>query len=205
MKNYKGIYGYWDNEKNEVVYVGKDSNMGKKARGREHLSPSKRNSQPINRVLQNNPDRYEYYEICNLPMDASDDELNHYEKFYIAKYNPKHNHTPGGEGSCTDYTPSAEIRAKLSESKKGEKNPNYGKPAWNRGISPSHESKIKMSKSQNTTGYYRVSKVNKPDAKNGYAYLYQYYENGKSKRMLSVDIKKLEAKVKAKGLEWRKL
>ena len=34
---------------------------------------------------------------------------------------------------------------------------------------------------------------------------YMYYENGKHKVIYSADIKKLEQKVKAKGLEWIKL
>ena len=40
---------------------------------------------------------------------------------------------------------SDETRRKLSEAKKGEKNPNYGKPAWNKGKHLSEETKKKMS------------------------------------------------------------
>lgn len=37
-------------------------------------------------------------------------------------------------------------------------------------------------------------------------YMYQYYDNNKKRhKITSVDIKKLEQKVKAKGLEWFKL
>lgn len=124
MNNYKGIYGYWDLEKNEVVYVGKDSNMGKKLRYTAHKAPSKYGAQPFNKVLQNNPDRYAYYEICNLPMDATDAELNHYEKLYVAKYDPKFNFTSGGLEGCTL---SSETKAKISEAVKGENHPMYGK------------------------------------------------------------------------------
>ena len=69
----------------------------------------------------------------------------------------------------------------------------------------SEETKIKMSKSQNTTGYYNVTKYKKKDCKQGFTWMYQYYVDGKRKAIVSVDIKKLEAKVKSKGLIWKKL
>ena len=130
MKCYKGIYGYWDLEKNQVAYVGKDSNMSKKERHYAHKAPSKYDVQPFNRVLQNNPDRYEYYEICNLPMSASDDELNHYEKLYIKTLKPVHNYDAGGDGS-TGYKHTDEAKAKISKANKGKRcgknHPRYGK------------------------------------------------------------------------------
>ena len=36
-------------------------------------------------------------------------------------------------------------------------------------------------------------------------WVYGYYEKGKRKRITSADLKKLEEKVKAKGLDWFKL
>lgn len=68
-----------------------------------------------------------------------------------------------------------------------------------------NETKLKMSKSQNTTGYYRVVKERCPKCARGFYYQYRYYSNGKRKRIASVDLKKLEKKVKAKGLPWKKL
>ena len=55
-----------------------------------------------------------------------------------------------------------------------------------------------MSKKRNTTGYYNV-------CKNKGSFRYRYYdEEGKRKDLWSTDIKKLEDKVKAKGLKWLK-
>ena len=69
----------------------------------------------------------------------------------------------------------------------------------------SEESKLKTSKTMNTTGYFRVDKHKDKNCKQGFYWRYSYYENGKQKRISSVDIKKLEAKVKSKGLTWKKL
>lgn len=65
-------------------------------------------------------------------------------------------------------------------------------------------SMIDISKSHNTTGYFRVSIDTHVRAKQGFTYVYRYYECGKPKKIRSVDIKKLEKKVKSKGLEWIK-
>lgn len=62
---------------------------------------------------------------------------------------------------------------------------------------------IEMSKQSTTTGYYMVSKHNKKDSVQGFIYRYTYYdENDKKKRISSVDINKLEKKVKDKKLLW---
>lgn len=82
----------------------------------------------------------------------------------------------------------------------GENNPNYWK-----GKTLSKEHCVNISKGANTTGYYRVSKNKANDRKQGFTWVYWYYENGKHKAISSVDINKLEAKVKAKGLPWIKL
>ena len=57
----------------------------------------------------------------------------------------------------------------------------------------------------NTTGYFRVSKCKSNGRKQGFAWVYWYYENGKHRAISSVDINKLESKVQAKGLPWFKL
>ena len=94
---------------------------------------------------------------------------------------------------------SEEAKRKLSLSKQGQNNPNYGK----------HHSKStlnKMSNALNTTGYFRVMKIKKDGVKQGFTWLYAYYdENGKRHRITSVDLDKLKEKVLVKGLEWYKL
>ena len=101
----KGIYGYYDSENNYIpVNIGKDSHIDKNQRHKQHLQPSQYDSQPFNRVLQNNPDRYEYRVICEYP-DLTDDELNWLECMEIMKHKflygeiPRFNFTVGGDGT----------------------------------------------------------------------------------------------------------
>lgn len=67
------------------------------------------------------------------------------------------------------------------------------------------EKQIKQSKIQNTSGYFRVNKNKCPTCKQGFAYVYQYYnEKGEKKRITKTSIKKLEQAVKKEGLPWIK-
>lgn len=95
---------------------------------------------------------------------------------------------------------SEETRKKLSELRKGENNPMYGKTF-------SKESLEKMSKeiskTNNSSGYYRVTKHKKQSYKQGFRWVYQYTDDNKKKKQItSKDIRKLKEKVLAKGLEW---
>lgn len=54
----------------------------------------------------------------------------------------------------------------------------------------------------NSTGFFRVYKNKVNDAKQGFRYYYSYLENNKKKGITSIDIKKLEKKVKDKNLPW---
>ena len=56
----KGIYCYIDRKDDSIIYVGKDSNIDKQTRRQNHLAPSRYDEQPVNRILQNNSDRYIY-------------------------------------------------------------------------------------------------------------------------------------------------
>lgn len=106
-------------------------------------------------------------------------------------------------------------RKKISEAIKGKKHPLYGKhlsQETKRKMSKKHKNKIvtqetkeKLSRINNTTGYFRVSKHKNKIYKQGFCYEYNYYDNGKRKKLSSVDFNKLEKKVKDKGLPWKKL
>lgn len=157
----KGIYCYIDKKDNQIVYVGKDSYIDKNKRHKEHLAPSSYNKQQINRILQNNPDRYIYQVLWEI-NDCSDKHKNQMEFFYIKKYNPKFNFTEGGDGA-SGFKHSEETRKKMSESKKGKKpyeitektrkkmsEAKKGKIPWNKGKVNvySEETKKKMSESK---------------------------------------------------------
>jgi len=126
----KGIYGYWDNKKEYVAYIGKDSKIDNPFnRNYYHNAPFNHNAQQINKALQNNPDRYDYFVL--VEGDFPEDDLNKMEsqaielfKTFRYDYPEKSvfNFTKGGEGMLgviphnkNKKTPT-EIRDKISES-----------------------------------------------------------------------------------------
>ena len=217
----QGIYCYIDKKNNFIIYIGKDSYIDKNQRHISHFSKSHFNHQKINKVLQNNPNRYKYkiLEQGNISPHL----LNSLEICFIHKYNPKFNFTQGGDGiigfshseetlekmrkNNAKYwkgkTFSKRHKEKISNSLKGERHYRFGKHC-------SEEIKkkisLKLSSKKNTSGFYRVYKVYKNNYKQGFYYCYRYYnQKGERKQISSVDIKKLEYKVKEKGLPWIKL
>jgi len=58
-----GIYAYFDKKDNSVAYVGKDSNIEKNQRHKEHLRPSRYDDQPFNRILQSNPNPIKCFKL----------------------------------------------------------------------------------------------------------------------------------------------
>lgn len=184
-----GIYYYIDNKTGKIVYIGKDSYIDKCRRHCEHLSSCHYNRQHINKVLQNNLERYEYgifFDGC-----ISEKILNGFEKAFIRRYNPIFNFTEGGEG-VTGWKHSEDTRKKLSELKKGK----YGKHH-------SEKTKQKMSIVRNKTGYFRVSKRKCSTCKQGFRWRYCYTDKyGKRKDITSISIDKLKEKVISNHLIW---
>lgn len=68
--------------------------------------------------------------------------------------------------------------------------------------SMSSESCIKISESSNSTGYYRVCKQKSHKFKQGFCYVYTYYEHGVKKYLYSKNIHSLKNKVLDKKLKW---
>lgn len=218
-----GIYCYKDSKIDEIVYIGKDSHIEQERRNKAHYHKSNRDMQVINKVLQDNPNRYDYQV---LSWNVNDHQtLNKLEIEYISKLNPKFNFTIGGEG-VTGYKHSDERKEKMRKAKLGRKlsdetkqkmsenHPKYwlGKKRSNetiqkiidakKGTTHSDETKIKMSKAHNTTGFFRVYKVVNKRCKQGFTFVYSYYENFNRKYIRNVNLKKLEEIVKSKGLKW---
>lgn len=113
-----GIYCYIDKKDDSIVYIGKDSNIDKRQRNKDHLASYNYNKQVINRVLQKDTTRYDYYILeWNVTSQA---DLNDLEMSYIAEFNPKFNFTNGGDGT-SGYKHTDESKQKIREINIGKK------------------------------------------------------------------------------------
>lgn len=155
MNTQNGIYGYRDKEKNQIVYIGQSNDIYR--RHAQHMNPSKYNEQVINRILQNNEDRYELV-VIKARSTFSKEDRDILEKHYIEFYNTfsdrsKFNYTPGG-----DFNPSTlpDIAKKMSEAKRGENHPFYGKHH-------SEETKRKISKANTGSNHPMYGKKHKEE------------------------------------------
>ena len=225
MIKMKGIYKYTDLKNGDVVYIGKDSHIDKNRRHKQHLQPFNYDEQPINRILQNNRDRYEY-SVLWVVEDCSTLKLNKMEILFGKIYNPKFNFDKFGKGGSTRHT--EQTKQKMSEAHKGkpkseEHKRNLSKALKDKPKSEEHkqkisesktgvplppfseEHKLNISKAKNKTGYYRVSKQKNSGYKQGFCWVYNYSKEGKRKHIKAVSVEELEDKVKSKGLQWVKL
>lgn len=81
----KGIYCYKDKENNgKIVYIGKDSNIDKNKRHKDHTAQWSYNNQQINKVIQNNPSRYKYNVL--VKGNISEKLLNACKQGYVFVY-----------------------------------------------------------------------------------------------------------------------
>lgn len=209
-----GIYFYWDNEKDELAYIGKSVNCER--RNREHYY---HDNQKINKIIQNNPMRYNFY----IMLKCLPEQLNEEEILAIQMYKPKFNFTNGGDGAS--YGNKNHMKQEKHRQRLSKNNPMYNKKIkdkhlkkvqdkqnrkkiseTHKGKNKSEEHRKKISKAQNTSGFYRVSKHKCPTCKQGFTWRYNYYDNnGNIISINSVNIKKLEKKVKSQGLTWEKI
>lgn len=177
----KGIYRYWDTKKECVIYIGKDSDISINKRHRDHHTPSMYDDQKINRILQNNKGRYTYFILCDGYF--TEEELNELEEEAIAIFNTYHgygfNFTKGGDG----------VKVKIED------HPFYGKHH-------KESTRKKLSRVHNTTGFYRVTKHNDSQVTQGFLWSYQYYIDGKRKKIDKVCLSDLEKAVRDKNLDW---
>lgn len=212
-----GIY-LIENKKTGQKYIGQSDDIER--RWGEHLRcKDRKNSYIDNAIHKHGDENFTLSIICELEKD--DDLLNAMEEYYIWKFNTykdknHYNLTPGG-----DFNPmkvpeiaakvsgknnpmygrehTSETKKKMSKAKSGENNPMYG-------CHHTESARLEISCKKNSTGYYRVYKQIDKKYKQGFGWRYMYYDkNHKQVAISSVDINKLEEKVKSKGLPWYKL
>jgi len=220
---------FTDKETGNIVYIGKDSHIDILERINAHYRPSAYDAQQFNRVLQNNPDRYKPSIYCRVD-DIED--LNQLEFDLINLYRPKFNYKHGGNGGhirkefeyavvkcgfrddkqnysiqsmfrksliqSVDYDYLENICVKLND---GDLTPEEVKK-MKRKIVPSHESNVKRSKF-NSSGFFRVRKKKDTSCKQGFIWLYEYYDGEKHKKFSRTDLFKLKQEVEKRKLIWQ--
>ena len=71
------------------------------------------------------------------------------------------------------------------------------------GKNVSLETRMKMSETQNTTGFFRVHIHKCEQCEQGFRYFYQYRKDNKPKTITSINLLKLKNKVISEGLPWK--
>lgn len=121
-----GIYMI-KNKVNNKMYIGKSDDIER--RWRDHRNDLNNQSKRENIHIRRSWKKYREYNFeFTILLECEESDLNMYEEYYIFElmtYDPRvgYNKTYGGDGG----RPTEETRKKLSESKKGENHPNYGK------------------------------------------------------------------------------
>ena len=123
---------------NGKAYIGISVYDPIKGRIKEHLSGSPRGNRLIGRALKKYGKDAFTYEI--LEANVFDEFLPDLEVAYIANYNTVAPHGYNLDSGGSHAIPSESTRRRMSENRKGEKNPNFGK-------THSEETKRKMSES----------------------------------------------------------
>lgn len=83
---------------------------------------------------------------------------------------------------------------------------NFGVNNYWYGKSHSNETKVKMSKSKNTTGFYRVTKLKSKKYSQGFCWAYQWKDElGRFRRIKAKTIESLKRRVMSRNLDWIKL
>ena len=83
---------------------------------------------------------------------------------------------------------------------------NLGENSWWYGKNHSKETKLKMSKSHNSWGYYRVTQLKTNKYRQGFCWAYQWQnESGKTRRITAKTIDVLKKRVIDRNLEWIEL
>lgn len=202
-----GIYSIL-NTSNGKIYIGQSRDIEK--RWSNHKS-ALRNNHHKSSHLQSAWNKYgeDAFEF-NILENCSKEDLNDNEDWWVDYFDAT-NRDKGynlESGGKYNYHIRDETRKKMSDAKKGENHQYfgvYGKNHPRYGKTHSNETKLKMSKSHNSSGYYRVIKMNYSSCKQGFRWGYSYYKNKKKCLISSVSLDKLEEKVKSQGLPWIKL
>lgn len=210
------------NKSNGKVYVGQTVNLHRRWIQHKHKL---RNNYHFNFHLQNAWNRYGEKSFEYHPVEhCTKDKLGECEDWWIDYFDAT-NRKKGYNlrtGGNEHYDVSDETKHKIREANLGKvmseetrqklRKANLGKKLSDEtkkkisasltGTDRQYNARHSISKSQNSSGYFRVSIMHCDSCKHGVAYRYAYYEDDCRKFINSVSIDKLKKKVLDKGLEW---
>lgn len=215
----KGLFSYKRN--NEIVYIGIEEDVETLNTHNYHMNPEHKNEMGINYAISLNPTEYKHRMIHTEDRLPKKGVLKDIQKYWVDIYNPKYNQYCYFDN--VDVEPFNDIMQGFKWVYNYHDYKNRAYRIVNKDlISLEWEIKnlglpfevpvdivdkvgeVKMLK--NSSGYYRVTKVFNNGCKQGFTWVYQYYDDfGNLVRISSVDLGKLEEKVKLRGLVWEKL
>lgn len=212
MNKQCGIYEIF-NMVNGKSYIGQSTNITQRLS--KHKSELRHNKHQ-NLHLQNAWNKHgEHSFLFNILEYCNIDELDDIERYYINIWNLTNNQYGYNveSGGNLNKTLSTETKRKISEAHKGKtpseetrKKLSDNNARYWQGKKRSEETRKKISestsKTQNTTGFYRVCKNKNNVCKQGFVWVYRFYHNNKRYRLSSVSLSQLENKVEAQGLAW---
>ena len=117
-----------ENKIDKKVYIGKTI-VSLEKRKWQHIYQAKRKKYKTyfySAIIKHSEENFEWSILCETDSES---KLNVLEKFYIACYKKMgiiYNQTDGGDG-CSGRIQTQEIKNKISNAQKGEKNHNFGK------------------------------------------------------------------------------
>ena len=197
-----GLYGYWDKIKKIVVYIGQSNDV--EGRLKKHMEPTRYDAQQINKVIQNNPERYEPFIF--VEGDFTRAELNELEYEAVEIFKTNRYKYPENEGfnfkdggkvkemeeetkqkiseSLMGHGVSEETKKKMSEAQSGENHWNY-----NNTIPDETRKKISEAKKGKLTG------DNSPHWKNYARIVKSGFERGKQNYCINFNGDKLKRSI----------
>ena len=169
-------------------YIGQSIHIEKRIREHQYKRDLKTS------YLENSIQKYGWENFSwSIIYECEPDELDIEERKFIKLYNTfidGYNLTYGGE---------------LSGYGNPMHNPEIAKRnACNRkGFKHSTDTKLRISKNKNKTGFYRVFKEVDDKLSQGFTYRYEFRKDNKKHGVIrSINIRELEEKVKSRGLDW---
>jgi len=166
MTNISGIYKITSLIKPNRCYIGSTINI--KKRWIRHLGNLKEGNHHSIK-LQRHYNKYGRSDLrFSILLECEREDLIKIEQYFIDSYNPYFNNCKIAGSlfgyTCKGHKDSKETKIKKSIGKLGNKNPNFGKPTWNKGLTKETDERVRRyseNVSKTLTGYIPWNKGKK--------------------------------------------